>query len=283
MSLPDLPPAGVGLLRGMDRIVRGVAGVARGAGVARLGAERTPSAADGPIVRVARTVGATRRIAVFVPPPGSGPRVWEHGQDDTGATYPERLRDLLGWSTVELAVAPARVPDGSLALAGVLQRLVEQWPVEPERIVLVGHAVGGLLARGAAGVRHRAPLAWTDLLSEVVCLATPAYAASEPLTGPVGRLLDQQLGGLVAVEDRVLDVPPAPGVDYMLVNDAALARPNRIGRLVGELLWWRRRAPRRPREARDLFPTAERYEVALHGASLANHPGVHSVLLERLA
>lgn len=288
MSLPAAPPPVRGVWIGLARVAGRLVGIAtlpvRAPLAVAAGSGHRGRAASGPSVAVARIVGDGPRIAVFVPPPGSGPGVWEPGRDATGATYPERLRDLLGWSTVELAVAATDVRDGSLALAAALQRLVERWPVAPERIVLVGYAAGGLLARGAVGVRGCAPEAWTDLLSAVVCLGTPSYAVSDPaLIGPVGRLLDQQLSGIVALDDRAFDVPPVPGVDYLLVTNAALSRPNRVGRLLGELLWWRHRAPLRARETRDLFPTAERYEVPLGGASLANHPGVHSVLLERLA
>lgn len=286
------------VLGGIARLAGRMIGLARPMAAAPL-ALAAPlarvAAAPGPALAVVRTTGRSPRIAVFVPPPGAGPEIWDVARDTTGATYAERVHHLLDWSTVELRTGGHPLADASAALSGLLQRLVDGWPVDPERIVLVGYGAGGLVARGAAGLRRRGDTAWTDLLSEVICLSTPSYAVRDsgsplpgvPLltdvVGAVGRRVDEQLAGLVAVDERVLDVPLLDGVDYVLVTDELTERPNRFGRVMGELMWWRHRRIGRPRDARDLFPTARRVALPTAAAPLANHPDVHSALLLWLA
>jgi hypothetical protein len=289
VSLPTPPsrPLGPGVLGGLVRLAGRVLSLARPVAAAPLALAapltRPLVAGQGPAVEIVRTAGDGARIAVFVPPPGSGPEIWQEAREATGATYAERLRDLLGWSTVMLRTGGRPLPEASVALAALLQRTVEQWPVEPERLVLVGYGVGGLVARGAAGLR--APdLTWTDLLSEVVALGTPTYAAPDPsLPGGVASRFDEQLAGIVVGDDRLVDVPLREGVDYLVVSDRVATHPHRLGRLVGEALWWRRKRIGRPRDVRDLFPSAQRFELATAEAPLANHPQVHSALLHWLA
>lgn len=284
-----------GIARLAGRVIGGLARPVAAAPRALTAPLARAAAAPGPAVAVVRTSGQGARIAVFVPPPGLGPEIWGIARDATGATYGERIRDLLGWSTVELRIGSQPLAETSVALSTLLQQVVDTWPVEPERIVLVGYGAGGLTARGAAGLRRRGDMAWTDLLTEVICLGTPSYAVRDsgsPLpgvpvltdvVGAVGRRVDEHLAGLVAVDDRVLDVPLLAGVDYLLVTDELTTRPNRVGRLVGELMWWRHRRVGSPRDARDLFPTARRVAVSTAVAPLVNHPDVHSGLLSWLA
>ena len=63
------------------------------------------------------------------------------------------------------------------ALALLLERLVEQWPRPLRRLVLVGHSMGGLVARSAL---HRAAATgqrWPARVSDLVCLGTPHQGA----------------------------------------------------------------------------------------------------------
>ncbi len=69
----------------------------------------------------------------------------------TSAPYGRRLRDDLGFTPLELRYNTGRhISENGLALADLLERLVAQSPVEVERIALVGHWMGGLVARSAA-------------------------------------------------------------------------------------------------------------------------------------
>lgn len=56
-----------------------------------------------------------------------------------------------------------------------LDELVEQWPVRVDELVLIGHSMGGLVARSAVlqGEGRR----WRAMLSAVVCLGSPHHGA----------------------------------------------------------------------------------------------------------
>ncbi|MDH4059188.1 MAG: GPI inositol-deacylase [Aquincola sp.] len=63
------------------------------------------------------------------------------------------------------------------ALAQMLERLVEQWPQPVQRIVLLGHSMGGLLARSALHYGALAGLRWRSRVSDAVFLGTPHHGA----------------------------------------------------------------------------------------------------------
>lgn len=228
---------------------------------------------------------ATGRILVLVPGAGEDERVWQTGVEQTGASYGDRLAALLGWTPVTLRHDPgADLSVTGLELGGLLQQLVDGWPVPAERIVLLGHGAGGLVARGACGVQSLGATPWRPLVTELIALGTPHLAAwQQPVTRGVGRVIDEALAGIVVVGRDVVDVPALPGVDYLLITDRTQTRGNPIGRALGELLWWRHRLPATRREVQDLFPTAERFEVSTGTQPLANHTDVHDALLRWLA
>lgn len=88
------------------------------------------------------------------------------------------------------------------ALALQLERLVAAWPVPLKRITVVGHSMGGLVARSAVAVGQAMGLSWTGRLREMVFLGTPHHGApleraghgadwllaSNPFTAPFARL-----------------------------------------------------------------------------------------------
>lgn len=87
-------------------------------------------------------------------------------------------------------------------LALGLQRLAAAWPGPLERITLIGHSMGGLVARSAVACAQAAGLSWTALLRNMVFLGTPHHGAplerighgadwllaSSPFTAPFARL-----------------------------------------------------------------------------------------------
>jgi pimeloyl-ACP methyl ester carboxylesterase len=87
-------------------------------------------------------------------------------------------------------------------LAQLLQRLVAVWPVPLERITVIGHSMGGLLARSALHIGQQNGQRWPALLQDLVFLGTPhhgapleraghgadALLASNPFTAPFARL-----------------------------------------------------------------------------------------------
>ncbi|MGQ0709557.1 MAG: esterase/lipase family protein [Rhodoferax sp.] len=63
------------------------------------------------------------------------------------------------------------------ALAQLLERLLQQWPQPVQRLALMGHSMGGLLARSALHYATQAGHAWPQQLSDLVFLGTPHHGA----------------------------------------------------------------------------------------------------------
>ena len=63
------------------------------------------------------------------------------------------------------------------ALAQQLEQLVDQWPQPVERLVLLGHSMGGLLARSAVHCGMQAGHRWPARLTDMVFLGTPHHGA----------------------------------------------------------------------------------------------------------
>lgn len=75
-------------------------------------------------------------------------------------------------------------------LAQQIERLLQHWPRPVERFVIVGHSMGGLLARSALHQGTQAGQRWPLYLSDLVFLGTPHHGAPLERAGNgVDRLL----------------------------------------------------------------------------------------------
>lgn len=79
------------------------------------------------------------------------------------------------------------IADNGRDLAALLQRLHEHWPQPVREVALVGHSMGGLVARSAAFHGRLAGNAWLGSLRRMLFLGTPHHGA--PLERG-GQLLD---------------------------------------------------------------------------------------------
>src|SRR5829696_3556768 len=78
------------------------------------------------------------------------------------------------------------------ALADELETLVRQWPVAIEELAILGHSMGGLVARGACHYGRAAGHDWPRHLKKLVFLGTPHHGS--PLERG-GNWIDFVLGG----------------------------------------------------------------------------------------
>lgn len=224
---------------------------------------------------------------------------WRRGRDERGTTYAETLA-ARGWTPVFLrANTGLTLRENGAALTALLQRLVDGWPTEVERLALVGHSMGALIMRAAAAVVSDAEAPWAGLVTDVVTLGAPHFGspiahrvgtgavrlARLPETAAFGRILDWRSAGVHdLVEGLGEDIAPLPHARYRLVS-ATLTRSARhpLGRFAGDLLVRQPSAYGR-KGAADLFPGAEVLHVG--GADhfdLLNHPEVETALLRWLA
>jgi pimeloyl-ACP methyl ester carboxylesterase len=99
---------------------------------------------------------------------------WARAGHDHGAA----LGHALGATPVYLHYnSGLHVSINGHALAQQLEHLFDQWPQPINRLVLVGHSMGGLLARSATHYGRQADHRWTARLSDMVFLGTPHHGA----------------------------------------------------------------------------------------------------------
>ncbi|MCW2606857.1 MAG: Triacylglycerol esterase/lipase EstA, alpha/beta hydrolase fold [Frankiales bacterium] len=325
--LEELPAARTGLA-----VLNGAHGdlVQREAPALALGMTVRQAGADVPVDREglrAAFPGAGGRLVVFLHGLTEHEGAWcykattHHGRQ--GVTYGTLLERDLGLTPVFLRYNTGlHVSDNGRSLAELLAALVEQWPVPPTDVVLVGHSMGGLVARSALHLaRGGTPDAepWTELVRDTVTLGTPHLGAPLernvhrlagalarlPETRPLARVLtarsvgikDLRHGTLVEEDwrDRDLDartggprthVPLHDGARHFVVL-ATLARDpeSRAAHLLGDLLVPPLSAVGDSGDdSRLAFPVDRVHRTGgLHHFDLLNHPEVYEQLRRWLA
>jgi pimeloyl-ACP methyl ester carboxylesterase len=117
---------------------------------------------------------AGSRIVVLVHGSCMAESQWLRGGHDHGAAL---ARDL-GYTPLYVHYnSGLHVSTNGRYLAALLEQLVAAWPVEPEELVLLGHSMGGLVARSAAHLGDTAGHRWRGHLRTSITLGTPHHGA----------------------------------------------------------------------------------------------------------
>jgi pimeloyl-ACP methyl ester carboxylesterase len=99
---------------------------------------------------------------------------WDRGGHDHGAA----LQRDRGYTPVYLHYnSGLHISTNGAQFAQRLQALVEQWPVPVEELVILGHSMGGLVARSACNAGAQESHSWLALLSKLVCMGSPHHGA----------------------------------------------------------------------------------------------------------
>ncbi|HEX4012077.1 MAG TPA: hypothetical protein VHX62_18795 [Solirubrobacteraceae bacterium] len=323
---PDAPSIGdaargrvaIGALNGAfgDRLHRGASALQTSMAIRRDGHD--VSADAGGLARA--FPDATRRLVVFVHGLCETDEAWRLGARRS-VPYGDRLRAELGYTPIYVRYNSGRhISHNGRELSALLHAVVAGWPVEVTEIALVGHSMGGLVARGAchyAGAGDTG--AWREPVRHVFMLGTPhtgaplelaanaaCHAASLlPETRPfVAPLKARSAGvkdlgyGYVVDEDweghdpdafwtnTGTVVPFMPGANHYFVS-ATISREAdaRLGRVMGDLLVLHGSAWARERRGERLQFPVERY-CHLGGVThlhLLNHPAVYAQIRRWLA
>lgn len=118
--------------------------------------------------------GARDRVAVLIHGLGMNDLQWER----EGHHHGHLLARELGCSVLAAHYNTGlHVSHNGARLAALLERLVRDWPVPLRELLLVGHSMGGLVARSATWEAERQGLAWRQRLGALVCLGTPHHGA----------------------------------------------------------------------------------------------------------
>jgi pimeloyl-ACP methyl ester carboxylesterase len=237
----------------------------------------------------------------------------------TGETYGTRLERELGYTPMTIRYnSGLRISRNGRCLSELMEEIVANWPVEVERIALVGHSMGGLVARSACHCGALEDAGWVQHVRHSVSLGTPhlgapleqvvhflsAGLARLPETRPFANFLRRRSGGIRDLRQGSLvdddwrdcdpdalraaacaEVPLLEGATHCFVS-ATVTRSDRhpVGRLIGDTLVLKPSATGRGRSRR--IPFDEEYGMHVGGAShfaLLNHPAVYEKLRAWLA
>ena len=140
------------------------------------------------------------QLAKALPEVTSYPIVWIHGlcmHDGQwtrhGYNHPSAAeRDLSTTALFARYNTGLHISTNGKTLATLMERLLEAWPKPVDRFALVGHSMGGLVARSAVHYAARQGLRWPDQLTTLVCMGSPHHGA--PLERG-GSWIDYLLGG----------------------------------------------------------------------------------------
>jgi pimeloyl-ACP methyl ester carboxylesterase len=241
------------------------------------------------------------------------------GLRQAGETYGTRLERDLGYTPMTVRYnSGLRISRNGRCLSELMEELVAAWPVEVERIALVGHSMGGLVARSACHCAAEEEADWVGRVTQSVSLGTPhmgapleqavhvlsAGLARLPETRPFANFLRRRSGGIRDLRQGSLvdedwrdcdpdalkaaacaEVPLLEGATHCFVS-ATITRSDRhpVGRMIGDTLVLKPSATGRSRSRR--IPFEEEFGMHVGGAhhfALLNHPAVYEKLRAWLA
>ena len=260
----------------------------------------------------------TPRLVVFLHGLMETEFAWRLGERRLGQSYGSSLARDLPCTPVYVRYNSGRhISENGASLADLLEALVQAWPVQVSELALVGHSMGGLVARSACHLASERGDAWVGRVRQVVSLGTPHlgaplaqgvhYATTAlgvlPETRPLAELLrrrsagirDLRQGSLVDEDWRDRDpdalraaacaeVPLLDGTVHCFVSATLTRDPKHpLGRLVGDTLVLQPSASGRSRRRRIGFDDEYGFHVGgTHHLALLNHPAVYPRLREWL-
>lgn len=115
------------------------------------------------------------RVVLLVHGLGMNDQQWRQGgRPDFG----ERLARDYGYTALRLRYNSGRhISHNGRDLARLLQAFVAAYPVRLERLTIIGHSMGGLVARSACHYAQEAGHDWIDVLTDMVMLGSPHLGA----------------------------------------------------------------------------------------------------------
>ncbi len=244
----------------------------------------------------ARFPDAQGRIAVLLHGLCGNEKVWDLFQESGEASrqaYGARLAQDLGYTPVFLRYNTGlHVSLNGRSLSRLLNKLYQNWPVQAQEIVLIGHSMGGLLARSAADIGAAAGAPWVSVLQQIICLGTPHLGAplerwvhlathgmqKLALTRPIAKLLDSRSLGIKDLRWGMQNAP-LPGVKYRFMGACLTRNPEHlVSRVIGDGL-----VPVPSSLAIDVADAQGSLRVALHHMQLLNHPDVYAQIFRWLS
>lgn len=243
-------------------------------------------------------VTPANKIVVLVHGLCMNDRKWNRDGHDHG----EALADELGYVPLYLRYnSGLGIASNGRTLSDMLETLIGNWTSPVDELVIMGHSMGGLVARSACNHAGKAGHAWPKILRKLVFLGTPHHGAPlergghglerlmdlSPYSMPLTRLTKARSAGITDLRHGVISVgektvPLPAGVKcYAAAAVRATKRSILSERLVGDGLVSLDSALGRHHDAtRELaFPKSRQWVGYRMGhLDLLSHPDVYGQL-----
>ena len=258
----------------------------------------------------------TSHLVVFLHGLCDSDESWAAAAEGTVA-YPERVAaETDGTALLVRYNSGLHVSENGRHLDALVAQIVESWPVPVTRISLVGHSMGGLVARSATNHAVARQQVWADLVGTVVCLGTPhtgaslekiAHAGSTALrlfdpSRPFAAILDHRSVGIVDLRhgyisaeewegqdltrawglDRIAAAPLAHAEYHFVASTLGSTEGHLLGRVFGDAMVHASSAAGVTRDGHVVLGAHLEAVVGAGHLALLNHPRVGERLVEWL-
>jgi pimeloyl-ACP methyl ester carboxylesterase len=155
-----------------------------------LAATHNPLAIQPALRRNIPATEATNKVVILVHGLCMNDRQWQRKGHDHGAA----LAHDLGYTPLYIHYNSGQhISTNGRILADLLETTLADWPQPVDEVVIIGHSMGGLVARSACHYAVQAAYRWPEHLRKLVFLGTPHHGS--PLERG-GNLIDIGLGSL---------------------------------------------------------------------------------------
>lgn len=265
------------------------------------------------LTRPAPAAGGPVRLVVFVPGLAETERSWEYRSlqrwGTSGVSYASRMA-ARGWVPAQARYNSGRhISDTAAELDRACEALIDEWDGPVTEVALIGHSMGGLVARAALHCADGRSARWPALVRSVVALGSPHLGAdlerlanvatwvmsALPETRPLAALANGRSPGIkdlrfgylraadwqgadpdALLQDRGRAPRPLAHVRYLSIG-GTIGPPRWVGRVIGDGLV--RPGSAAGRQGRRGVPMTEHVRLdGLHHMDLLNHPAVDAQL-----
>lgn len=167
------------------------------------------------------------RLCLLIHGLGCDEHHWQRAAvaDASGQDYGQQLQAELGYTPLYLRYNTGlAVADNGRQLAWQLQKLLAVYPQPVDELVLIGHSMGGLVARSACEQAAAENLSWLDRTRMVICLGSPHQGAPleqlghavtaalhrSDVTAPLGKIANARSVGIKNLRYGLRAVSPQP-------------------------------------------------------------------------
>ena len=267
----------------------------------------------------------TRKLCIFVHGLAATEWLWSLSSSkhygDSDVTFGTRLLEDLDYTPLYLRYNTGlHISENGKRLAKLLNDVLEAYPGPVDEIALVGHSMGGLVARSAAHYGREHGYAWASRLRHVACIGSPhlgaplekavnvlagilkrvdaagAQVPAELLESRSEGIKDLRYGYTVDEEwagrdpdavfaDARRNIPLVDGVGYYFVAATIARDPEHpLGQLLGDLLVRPASASGdHPEPARKIHFSGGAVLPSMNHVDIASHPEVYAALRDLLA